>query len=1108
MNLGALSIRYQAIILTAIAALMMWGVYSYFTMSRREDPQFTIRTAVVFTSWPGAPATRVEELITDALEEEIDTIEEVDVVRSVSINGQSTIYVDVEDEVGPEAIQNVWDKLRARVELVQMPEQGIKPIVNDEFGDTTILLYAIHQIPAPGRDKVREEDRYTPRQLELFADDVKDAIRVLPGAARVQKYGVQDEAVFIQTTLGQWSQIQLTTQRLQQLVEARNIVQPGGDIETAAGRFAIKPGGELDAVEEIDSIIADVSTDGDKRNRVYLRDLGLSVVRSYEDPPEILCTYADPDGPSPAVMVGLTMKSGANIVDLCDAAHRRVKELQEVEHVLPPDIAVTPVADTSKNVSAKINDVLINVLEAILIVVAVVFLVVGFRTAVVMAANIPVVVLGTLAVIAGLGVEMEQISLAAIIISLGLLVDNAVQVCDQARTNQMQGMPPVKAAVDGAATVASPMLMGTLTTIAAFAPMLISLTGGAAEYTQSLPITVSVTLGLSWVLATSFCVVLAAWFIRAPADPSKPSGPLPWLMAKASKLINRRKPASQPATEQGESFIFRMYDSAATAALKAKWITVAISVACFVLAMLLPVRSEFFPQDRRDQFAIRVYLPSTATIEETRDKVREVEEAVRKLSLVQLTTGEQVHRLRSMRTLVGGGGSRWYLSWNPESPRANFAEILIRTTNGAYTPSYATDIRRIAEKGDEKLGLNPIAGARVVPEELSLGPPAAPLEIRVSGQGTADMAKLREIADKVKRMVAAQPETWDVNDNWGVAGYQLHVDVDEDRANLAGVTNAQVAQTLSAYYSGRRLSTFREGDHLVPVYFRLIQDERNDVSQLASAQIEGANGKIPLDAIADIESRWEPARIERYDLNRTITVASQIERGGSGNDAVLRVMNSPEMAELKASLPAGFTIVAGGAYEESQDATEQMLLSFAISLISIVLLLVVQYNGWAKPLVILATLPLALIGAFFGLWITDNAMGFMPQLGLLSLFGIVLNTGIIFIEFADLIIAERASQENGDGPIVGLTVKQFRQCLIEAGKQRMLPIFLTTATTIGGLLPLGLAAGPLWEGMAWAMIFGLLIATVLTLLVVPALYAILVETFGVKPIRLATEDEE
>jgi len=1107
MSLGAFSIRYRAIVLTAITALMMWGVYAYTSMSRREDPQFTIRTAVVLTSWPGAPATRIEELITDALEEEIDTIEEVDVVRSVSTNGQSTIYVDVEDRVGATAIQNVWDKLRARVALVQMPEAGITPLVNDEFGDTTILLYAVHQTPAPGRDKIREQDRYTPRELELFADSVKDAIRVLPGAARAQKYGVQNEAVFIQTGMGHWSQLELTSGQLQQLVESRNIVQPGGDLDTASGRFAIKPGGELDAVDEINSIIAGVSTDGEGRNRVYLRDLGLSVVRSYDDPPPIICTYSDTQTSDPAVMVGLTMKSGSNIVDLCDAANKRVLELQNSEHILPPDIAVTPIVDSSKNVTAKINEVFVNVVEAILIVVAVVYLVVGFRTAVVMAANIPVVVMGTLALIAILGVELEQISLAAIIISLGLLVDNAVQVCDQTRTNQIEGMSPVRAAVDGASTVASPMLMGTLTTIAAFAPMLIALTGGASEYTRSLPITVSVTLGLSWVLATSFCVILAAWFIRAPRDLSKPSAPLPWLAVKVAGLFRRRGAAKSTPANPADNLAFRLYESAATMALKAKWITVGLAVACFVGAMLLPVRSEFFPQDRRDQFAVRIYLPSTATIAATRAKVKEVEEIIRKLSQVELPSGEKVQRLASMRSLAGGGGSRWYLSWTPESRRPDFAEILIHTTDGNYTPSYAADLRRVTTSGDKKLGLEPVAGARVVPEELKLGPPAAPLEIRVSGQGAANMQKLREIADNVKRLVIAQPETWDVNDNWGVSGYQLHVDIDEDKANLAGVTNSQVAQTLSAYYSGRRLSTFREGDHLVPVYFRLTQDERENVSHLASAQIEGSNGKIPLDSIAEVRARWEPARIERYDLNRTITIAAQIEPGGSGNDVVLRVMNSPEMAELKASLPPGFTIIAGGAYEESLDAGVQMLLSFTISFVLIIMLLVVQYNGWSKPLVILATLPLAMVGAFFGLWITDNAMGFMPQLGLLSLFGIVLNTGIIFIEFADIIIAQRSSGAS-DGPINGLTVAEFHSCLIDAGKQRMLPIFLTTATTVGGLLPLGLAAGPLWEGMAWAMIFGLLIATVMTLLVVPAIYAILVETFGVKPVQpLASIDE-
>jgi multidrug efflux pump subunit AcrB len=362
---------------------------------------------------------------------------------------------------------------------------------------------------------------------------------------------------------------------------------------------------------------------------------------------------------------------------------------------------------------------------------------------------------------------------------------------------------------------------------------------------------------------------------------------------------------------------------------------------------------------------------------------------------------------------------------------------------------------------------------------------------------------MRRFADQVAGMIRKTPGTWDVSDSWGVSGYQLHIDVDEDNASLAGVTNLDIANTLNAYYSGHQLTTLREGDHLVPVYLRLASEERVSLDGLRTAFVEASSGeKVPLDAIATITPRWEPATIERRDLNRVISVSAQAEPGILGNDVVKGIMKSEAMKQLAAEMPAGFGVEVGGNLEKSNDNAAYLMVCLAMSILTIILLLVIQYNGWAKPIIILTTLPLALIGALPGLYFTNNALGFMPQLGILALFGIVLNTGIIFMEFADLLIKNAAEKSDGSGPICGLTRDEFRSCLVDACKQRLLPIFLTTATTIGGLLPLAMGGGPLWEGMAWCMIYGLIVATLLTLLVVPALYAMFVETFRVQPVQI------
>lgn len=1111
MSLSTLAVKYRPIVLSLVVIAMAIGSVTYVTIPRREDPEFTIRICVVSTSWPGATAVTIEELITDKIEQKLTSIEEVKRTRSTTVTGQSTIYVELEDNIAPKNIQNVWDKVRARVELVPMPTKEIQPIVNDEFGDTSVLLLAIHQAPSAGRDAIRTQDLYSPRQLQVFAEDVQDALRLLPGIAKVDMFGQREEAIFIETDLANWSQLDLTTTALESLARDRNIIQAGGELDTDTGHYLVKPGGEFNAVREIMQIASTVRK-GDGANSVPLSELGLTVTRGYEDPPSYICRVGNALGSTPAVMLGITMKSGSNIIDICDSANRRVSEMINLEQRMPPDVAVTAVSDQSESVDEKIQDVVINVIEAVLIVVLIVYLVVGLRTSFVMAANIPIVVVISIGLIAVFGVQLEQISLAALVISLGLLVDNAVQVCDQARTNQIAGMDPFPAAIEGANTLAIPMLVGTLTTMAAFLPMLFALQGGSKEYVYSLPVTVSTTLALSWLLAMTLCVILAGLFIRAPKD-DRSGSPVIAAYARLHHLLSRGREKSNddpqgsiPTESQTSNPAYQLYAVLGRWAVNAKWLTGLATLLLMFAILTLPVSSEFFPEADGTQFAVKVILPETATIRQTDEVAKKVELIIQKLSLQE---GTATQNLRAYRTLVGGGGSRWHLGWEPEPKSRSYAEILVQTTDAATTKRYAQRVREVAERGDDSLGILPIVGARVVPVRLALGPPADPLVLRIAGDGFADTAILRKAANQVERLVAQQPETWDVNDSWGVDGYQIRVDVNQEQAVLAGITNSQIARTLTSYYSGLQLTKFREGDHQIPVFFRLKPSQRESIRGLQESFVEGDRGKVPLASIANLRPTFEIAKIQRRRMNRTIEVRAQIEPGATGNDVVMRLLKSDELKQIRSTLPIGFSIEPGGSYEESQRAGGQMMLSFAISFILIVLCLIFQYNGWAKPLLILSTLPLAFGGAWLGLFLFDQSLGFMPQLGILALFGIVLNTAIIFVEFADILIADRASKKalagSAGGPIVGLTVDEFRDCLIQAGKQRMLPIFLTTATTVGGLIPLALSGGPLWEGLAWCMIVGLMLTTLLTLFVVPACYAILVETFGIIPVKLAEE---
>jgi multidrug efflux pump subunit AcrB len=1101
MSLSAFALRNRTIVTALVVILMLWGLVSYFTMSRREDPEYTVRTCQVLTNWPGTATERVEELITAPLEEEINTLDGIRWVRSETMVGRSAVYVELDRSTPGNQVEQMWDKVRSRVDRVSMPEPDITPVVIDDYGDTNIMLICVYQVPLPGEDAIREENRYTYRQLDIFSERLGDEIKLFPGVAKVDRVGVQQEAVYIETDLGAWTQLSLTTDQLAELVSRRNVIAPGGTIDTDAGRFSVKPSGDIDALEELDSIVVGTLGDEDAQAPVYLNDLGLKVVRDYQDPPAAIARYGDAHTSEPCVVVAFTMKKGANIVDVCAGAKEVTHRLIDIEKVLPPDIAVAYPSDQSENVVRKIDDFVLNVIGAVAIVVAVVFLMVGFRSAAVMSANIPLVIVGSLAIITLFGIQLEQISLAAMIIALGMLVDNAVQICDQTRRLLTEGKSPFEAALEGANQLAFPILIATGTTIAAFFPMIIGLQGSTKEYIYSLPMTITVTLGLSYVLAMTFCVLLAFWFIKPPKRPDASLSPVMQLIG----LFKKKKGGTPAEGNEKKGFLLTLYPNILQVCIKARFLVVAGSFALLIWVFTLPVGSEFFPQDIRDQFTVEVWLPDGAAIHQTDAAARQVEEIIRKLSPYRDEEGNEVQRLRVMTTLVGAGFPRWYLGRNPEPTKANFAEIVVRTSDGIYTDDYDKAVLRIAREGDAELGIEPVVGARVIPKQLVMGPSVdAPIGIRIFGPrlgaGFADLKVMRQEAEELADVLRSQSGTWDIHDTWGSSAYQLRVEVDEDRANLAGVTNLGLAQTLNAYFSGHYITTFRERDHKVPVFLRLPGEQRGSLEGIPSSYVEGLSGKVPLDAVAEVKPIWVPARIDRRFLQRVIEVRARTSPGYRANDIVVAMVETEDFKKWQDNLPPGYWWEIGGELFESKQAKGELSLSLLISILSIILLLIIQYNGVVKPIIILTTLPLALIGALLGLYVTGNPLGFMPQLGLLALFGIVVNTAIIFLEFADTLIKERAANCSGEGPIMGLTVKEFRQCLQEAGQVRLLPIAMTTLTTIGGLLPLALAGGPLWEGMAWLMIFGLILATLLTLVIVPCLYAIFVENFKVRPL--------
>ncbi|MCD4824713.1 MAG: efflux RND transporter permease subunit [Phycisphaerae bacterium] len=1090
LSLTRFTLKHRPVMLAVIIVLMVIGIVKFLTMPRRADPSFTIRTATVTTQWPGTDAKRVEQLVTFPLEKKIDSLDEVKDIHSTTWNGRSVINIALMDDLDIDLIQETWDKVRAKIDEVRpnLPAGVGVPLVNDSFGDTAVMLLAIHEKPGA------EPPRYSMRDLEIIANGIQEKISLLDAVAKAEVHGIQPEVIYLETTRGNWGNLDITMSQLESLLQARNIYASGGSIETARARFDVQPTGEFDAISQIESIVVKRDESGAP---IYLKDLGIKVRRGYHDPPRIRARFGDAKSNMPCLIVSFTMKGGQKVTDLGPQVTQLVKDLQQNEKVIPPDIAVDVVFDESVFVNEKISTFTINVAQAIAIVIAVALIMAGLRQATVMAAAIPFVVVISIGIFAMIGVELEQMAIASLIIALGMLVDNAVVVSDNIGRFQREGYNRFESVAKGVEQIQGSILMGTLTTVFAFLPMAFFLTGSRAEYIFSIPAVVSIALLTSLVLALTLTSLMAYWIIRPPkkgrAEPKSP-------LARIGDLINRLR---KKKSGSGSSILDR-YASLVRGCLVAKPLVLLIVVGMLVGAIMLPIGSEFFPDDNRDILYIDIWLPEGTSVEATNLASRQVEQILRDLSPIQ-RDGKSVERLRSYYASIGGSGPRFALGVSPSPQQSNFAQIIVRTTDPLLTDKYVADVHAAAKKA--------VPGARVIPRKLALGPPTdSPIAIRIFGSsstnpGFADEAELRQQAAKFKKLLASLDGTWDIHDVWGDLGYQLDIDIDNDKANLAGVTNASVANSFSAYYSGHYLTTYREVDHTIPVYFRLPPDERDRIHDSRTIFVEGITGKLPVDSVADTKPRRTTTRIERRDKNRMIEVRANVESGILANDVLTGAM--PKIHELADSMPPGYYYEIGGEQENSNDAKGEIVTSFGVGIVLIALCLIIQYNSFVKPFVVLLTVPMGAIGAFFGLWITGNPLGFMPMLGLVALTGIVINSGILYVEFADTLIRQKllageGLAKPGEKSCNGLNRRTFHQCLSEAGKIRLLPIVLTASTTIGGLFTL-IFAGPLWEGMAYLLIFGLMVATVLTLLVLPTIYATAVEYLGLKAVPIPTE---
>ncbi len=1016
MDITRFAIEKDRISIAVLFVLLVLGLSAYKTMPRSEDPGYIVRTAVVTTFFPGASPERVELLITDKLERVIQQMPEVDVVYSTSRVGLSVVYVDVKENY--KNMRPIWDDLRRKVEdtIPELPSDIRGPYVDDEFGDVFGTIYTI------------TGDGFSYRELKDIAKNIQNELLLTDEVAKVEIIGAQEEWVEIQYSNARLAEFNLSPKRLARLLQDRNIILPGGDIRTQFEKIVIEPTGDFDSIEDIKNTVITIP---ETNELVRLQDI-VEIRRTYIDPPQSLMRA---DG-VPSLALAISLREGGNILTLGE----------QVDAVMNYALTTYPIGIEfgqfmfqADIVDDKIKDFLGNLYQAVAIVALVMLVFLGVRTGLIVASLIPTTMITTMFFMTFFDIGLDQVSLASLIIALGILVDNAIVMSESVIVQMQAGRKVKEAAINAAKELRIPLLTSSLTTSAAFLPIVLA-ESATSENVVSLFYVVTITLLTSWIMALTLIPLLCVKFLKVKKQ------------MQTSQAFNTRA--------------YRMYRGGLLTALRHPWVSVIVVIAIFfgALQAFKLVPNIFFPPNDRPTFTVEIELPEGSPIERTMAVTAGVDAFIQDTLLVN---DERTEGVTDWTTYVGGGEPKFTLSYNPSAPDLAYALMIINATSlDAILNDLIPTVERfiIAHYPDAKPTVRP----------LTFGPDAwPPVAVRVSG---SDTDKLFEIVDQVKAFVTSVPGTRIITDDWGPRSKNIILQIDDVRAQLANVTNEDIAISMQTHLTGLQATEYREGDELIPVMLRSAEEERLDYSRFQNMNVysQATGRSVPLSQVANLELAWQPGKIKRRNRQRTVAVEAMVADGFTSKEVVTHIR--PWMEEQAATWPFGFSWEFGGEEETSVEAQKSIIVKLPFALLIILLLMIMQFNSFKLPAIIMLTIPLALIGAVIGLLITGKPFDFMSMLGLISLAGIIINNAIVLLDRIRIEI-----EEEGRTPA---------RAVIESAQQRLRPILLTTMTTVGGMIPLWLGGGLMWESMAITIIFGIIVATVLTLGVVPILYTL------------------
>ena len=1010
-NLADWALRHKSIIYYFIAVLLTFGIFSFTHMGRMEDPDFTMRTMVVGVSWPGASPQQMSDQVTDKLEEKLRDLPGVDYTKSFTDGSKSVIYINLKEDLPSNKIRPAWEEARNMIndEWKSLPSGVQGPSINDRFDDVYGTIYAL------------SGDEFSYEEKRQQAEDLKRQLLSVPNVKKITLIGVQEKSLDVTINKDKLASYQVSTQQLLTALKQQSAMVPAGMINTDTNNVYLRINGVFDSVDAVKNMPVRINN-----QTIRLGDIA-----------DVTMTYKDPSSPQfyyegkPAIGIAISMDAGGNNIEFGKAIDTKLKELKTT---IPAGLSVDQVSNQPHIVKESIGDFSQSLFEAIAIVLLVSFASLGIRTGIVVALTIPVVVSTTFILMYENGIYLHKVSLGALILALGLLVDDAIIVVEMMSVKLEEGFNHWRAATFAYESTAFPMLSGTLITCAGFLPLALA-EGMVAEFTKSLSIVVFMALILSWIASVLVSPVLGYKIIENKAE--KPESE--W--TRRDHIMHRLK-----------TVFYARFESLLHWALGHHKAVLLLTLGAFILSLLsFPlIKQEFFPSSTRSEIIVSMQFPQSSSIDYTQNQAKSLD--------ALLKDNEHIDHFT---TYVGEGSPRFVLTLEPELPRANFMQTIIVTKSLEDRDALFKDLQ------DQLNDQYP--SALINMQFVQIGPPSKyPVMLRVSGP---DASEVKTIANDVKAKMQEDKDLHNIAFDWPDTEPVAQIHIDPDKARMLGINSYAVSLHLQSLLSGTKSGEYYEGNQTIPVTFRLSGNENHNLAALSSLPIQTGNGSyVPLSQIATISMSQEEGIIWHRNMMPTISIHANVGPGVLGNAKTKEIYN--KLAEYRQDLPTGYTIDLDGSAEKSVTAVQKLLVPMPIMLFAIMTILMFQLKRIALMFMALFTAPLGLIGVVLALNITRTPLGFMAILGIIALSGMIIRNSIILLDQIEIHRAEGQSA---------------REAIINSATLRFRPIMLTAIAAILGMIPL--MGSVFWSPLAIAFSGGLLVATILTLIVLPVMYA-------------------